>query len=742
MKIMFDSGATTSFIRKSVLDQIVHTPMSSISASYFMADGYTRLKIIGKVKLCIQFDHLSTYITMGVVNSLCTDCVLGMDYINKYDVNLQYKFKQVQIHTDQDNVTIPMINKSDNVITSRLSRTKYLKQGKNVGRGGSGSNLYQISTVVNPHVTQKLDKNVNQLLLSSTLHSIDQLVDHMKDHQDVEDLRKMLQKHYLLFDTTRTTIAQTTLPHSICTGDHPPPTSRPYPQTAEKQDALFQILQTMLRNKQIRPSNSSYSSPVLLIKKADGSYRFVVDYRKLNNITIPDNFPLPNLEQSIQSVGGYAYYSKLDLRSGYFQIPIRESDRHKTAFITVQGLFEFNVLAQGLRNSPPSFQRIMSSLLLPCRSFCLVYLDDILIYSKTIHQHIQHLNQVLAILNKHQFQLNLRKCELVQSKITYLGHVINADGICPLPDRIEKILVIPQPKSLNQANAFIGAIGWYKKFIKDFSYTAAPILAVTNLTRNNRHKFCWGKEQAEAFEALKKCITIEPLYLAFPDPDAPLILNTDASDFCIGGVLYQDINGQRKNIYFHSQMLPKSQHKWPTIEKEALAIYHCVMRMKLFLMGREFIVLTDHCPLQKMHLKPSNNRRVDRISLVLQQFTIKEIRHVSGACNCMADYLTRYPCSREDDEEFLSDDFGEVNGIRMTNDVSASLGGNSNILPMINAVTTRAQARLLKQTRIEENVDGGLDDDVRSNENDQPPREEGHDFDLIVLTKGSTRRSI
>ena len=271
----------------------------------------------------------------------------------------------------------------------------------------------------------------------------------------------------------------------------------------------------MLKNKQIRASNSQYSAPILLVNKQDGSYRFIVDYRNLNQITIQDNCPLPNLEQAIQLVGGHQYYSKLDLRSGCLQTHIREADKHKTAFITVHGLYEFNVLAQDLKNSPSLFQRIMANLLMPCKKFSPVYLDDILVYSDSFHQHFEHLNQVLAILNKHIFQLSPPKCEFAQTTINYLGHIISAQGIRPLQERIDKILSIPQPTSLTQANAFIGSIGWYKQFIKDYTKIAASILAVTNLTKQSRKKFIWGILQQQAFNQLKEALTTEPLFLNF-----------------------------------------------------------------------------------------------------------------------------------------------------------------------------------------------------------------------------------
>lgn len=795
MKIMFDSGATRSFINKTALNKTTHLPITPNKKSYFMADGHTRFEIIGFVKLCITLDNIITDIVVGVVNSLCTDCILGMDYINKYKVNLDNQQKQIHIYTVNKQVSLPMefpptkikmacrvanficlnpyeersiqilsqaatgemlfapaysfLHKRGLIISHSLINIKnhaawisiynatakrcYLYANSIIGVIEPLGPTTSISSILNLNEMVKNDKDQTSSL--TTLHEqiIDKLIQHVQDQQQLYDLKNMLKKHHMLFDSSRTTIAETPTPHVICTGDHPPTTSKHYPQTIEKQEATFDIIQQMLKNKQIRPSFSQYSAPILLIKKRDGSYRFIVDYRKLNNITISDNYPLPNLEQAIQMVGGHKYYSKLDLRSGYFQIPIREEDRHKTAFVTVHGLYEFNVLAQGLKNSPPSFQRIMSTILSPCKKFCLVYLDDILIYSDSFHQHVNHLNQVLAILNKHKFQLNALKCELARDTIDYLGHTINLHGITPLKERIEKILAIPQPTTLNQANAFIGAIGWYRKFIQDYTKITAPILAVTNLTKQNRFKFKWDMPQQQAFNQLKNAIISQPLFLTYPDPNGPLILATDASDYCIGGVLYQEIDGIRKNIYFHSQMLPQSQRKWPTIEKEALAIYYCVMRMKLYLLGHEFIIQTDHCPLRDMHKKSSNNRRVDRISLVLQQYNIKEIRHVSGKCNCMADYLTRYPRQVEDDDDFLEVDFGFIPSFNTEHHERQSDTNIKMTPPLISAVTTRAQTKKLnQQTSMNDRTPAAIQS---SPLNDQPPIVAGHDFNISFIIK-------
>ncbi|CAF1949063.1 unnamed protein product [Rotaria magnacalcarata] len=793
MKVMLDTGATQSFITKTALTKTKHLPLNNNQQHYLMADGYTTFKIVGLVKIFIDINQIKTNIVVGVVDSLCTDCILGMNFINKYKVNINNKNKQIEISTSNNKATISMDDKIKDIITpcqllnntciypyqentikitlrlakgellfspahqlihkenliiphsfisivnhiawitvyNPTSRIRYLKSNTIIGTASFTSSTNYIATIFDSRTKEKIDEDQTQSLSASSEQHINTLLTHIKDQQQLKELLNVLKKHHSLFDASKTTIAQTSMSHLICTGDNPPTTSKPYLQTIEKQNATYDTIQQMLKNKQIRASHSQFSAPVLLIKKRDGSYRFIVDYRKLNNITIQDNYPLPNLEQTIQIVGGCQHYTKLDLRSGYFQIPIHEDDKHKTAFITVHGLYQFNVLAQGLKNSPPSFQRTMSNLLSPCKKFCLVYLDDILIFSNSFTQHVVHLNQVLAILNKHKFQLNPQKCELARTMINYLGHTISAERMEPLQERIEKILAIPQPHSLNQANAFIGAIGWYRKFINNYAKIAAPILAVTNLTKKNKHKFKWDTPQKDAFNELKIMITSKPLFLTYPDPHAPLILSTDASDYCIGGVLYQETNGERKNIYFHSQMLPKLQRKWPTIEKEALAIYYCVIRMKLYLLGREFIIQTDHCPLRDMHQKPSNNRRVDRISLILQQCNIKEIRHVSGKCNCIADYLSRYPRQVEDDDDFFDPDFGYVPTIPSETTNKKASNNVVHSSSTIGAVITRAQAKAKvlstssNHSNITTNTAPLLDD--------QPHQEEGHEFDVLGI---------
>ncbi|CAF4618796.1 unnamed protein product [Rotaria magnacalcarata] len=389
-------------------------------------------------------------------------------------------------------------------------------------------------------------------------------------------------------------------------------------------------MQEFLKAGLISESHSPYAAPAILVKKKDGSYRFVVDYKKLNLITIKDSSPLPNMEDTIRKLGQcYNYFSKLDLKSGFYQIPINNADKAKTAFVTPFGLYQFNVLPMGLKNSPPTFQKVMTDTLKSCRKFSLVYLDDIIVFSKSFDEHLYHLERVLLALQTKHLILNPPKCVFATNQIDYLGHTISQRHITPMKEKIEAILQIKEPRSLAQANKFIGALSWYRKFIPHFATIAAPIHAVTNLTKDKRHKFKWNYAQSKAFHDLKRMLITEPLFLHYPVEDVSLMLTTDASGIGIGGVLQQEVNGEVHNLYYHSQLMTPCERKYSAIEKEALAIYKCFARMRTFMLGRNIILRTDHCPLCHIMEKTVRNARVDRITHLIQEFNIdKKFGHL------------------------------------------------------------------------------------------------------------------
>ena len=512
------------------------------------------------------------------------------------------------------------------------------------------------NTFMDTHTQDHLCGATINKMHSLTERDIHQLIRKINIKQQQDDLLTLLVRFHKIFDTTKHNIANTPIHHVINTVPHSPPACKPYPQP-DTVEIMYNMIQEFLSAELVTESHSPYAAPAFLVKKHDGTHRFVVDYKKLNLITIKDSSPLPNMEDTIRQLGeGYKYFSKLDLKSGFYQIPIRESDKEKTAFTTPFGLFQFNVLPMGLKNSPPTFQKVMSNTLKPCRQFAIVYLDDIIVFSKTYDDHISHLTQVFIALNNRHFVLNPPKCELLVSQINYLGHTISEQVVTPMKDKIQAILDIKEPRLLSEANKFVGALSWYRKFLPNFATIAAPIHAVTNLTKNNRHKFYWKFAQAQAFKQLKQILTSAPLFLHFPIVDQPLILTTDASGIGIGGVLQQEVEGKFHNLYYHSQLLTSCERKYSTIEKEALAIYKCFARMRPLLLGRQITIMTDHCPLCHIMIKTVNNARVDRIATLIQEYNIDKVVHINGRRNCLPDYLSRYP--REQNDELFDIEYG------------------------------------------------------------------------------------
>lgn len=532
-------------------------------------------------------------------------------------------------------------------ISNPTSRPRYLAKNTRLGyvtQLGTSSKLASITRSMRPLPSSHIDRQ------TAPPESITSIIDDLTKHfpgsnADQTKLRCILLRYSTIFDTFTPRIADTTSVHTIRTGDAHPQNSRAYPQNAEQRVATDQIIENMLRSKQIRPSISPWSSPMLLARKKDGSFRFVVDYRKLNAVTTKDAYPMPTIEETLQRLGGHQFFTKLDLASGYFQIPIREEDKPKTAFTTGRALYEFNVLPQGLKNASASFQRIMNTLLVTKReSFCIVYMDDILIFSRTFDDHLQHVDDIMAVLHKHGFTLSPSKCSIAQSSIDYLGHTVSGNGITPLNDNIAPILSMPEPRTLKEANLFIGGLGFYRRFIRDFAKLAAPIHAVANKSKERRGEFQWGDKQRLAFQSLKQALTSRPLFLHFPEPILPLILSTDASNNRIGAVLKQRTTDNKLHVIsYFSQMLSDTQQRYSTIEKEALAIHTALEKLRPYVINHDVIIETDHCPLCNFHRRPTRNRRIDFWSIDLADYNILEIKYKKGSCNCDADLMTRYP---------------------------------------------------------------------------------------------------
>ncbi|CAF1497807.1 unnamed protein product [Adineta ricciae] len=507
-------------------------------------------------------------------------------------------------------------------------------------------NLTSFSSPSQYSVSSLSFPTLSAISLSDTEAVIHKLLEPLSDDSIRQTFHPILQKHRRVFDLSEHTIADTKIPHIIITGDHPPVSARPYYRTIEQRKELQKEIDKMLLDNLVRPSTSPWSSPVILKKKPDGTFRFLVDFRRLNAITKKDAYPQPSAEELIYRLSGHSYFTKLDLKSGYFQIPIAPADREKTAFVTPDGHYEFNVLAQGLTNAPASFQRVMNNLLVTGRwDYVVVYLDDIVIFSHSLEEHTQHVDEILSILDNAHFKVSPSKCTIAARQIEFLGHIVSATTVEPSPDKIQVILDIAPPRTLSQVNRFLGKIGYYRKFIPDFARIAAPLHKVTNKTRTKRHEFYWHPEQQTAFEQFKKILTSDPLFLHFPDPSLPFIVSTDASLTRIAGVLKQDTPTGLKICYYKSRLLSTTEQRYSTTEGEALAICWCLEQLRPCIGTSSIVIETDHQPLANMHKKYTlRNKRIDNWLLKLQDLLpqILSIKYRRGIDNLGPDFLTRY----------------------------------------------------------------------------------------------------
>ncbi len=633
-KAILDTGASYTLLHESLWKEffLPESLQPWTSGPLYLANGQAEVPL-GWINFLITL-HDQSFPTRAVVltsTSLTYAVVLGLDFIFLSGIQLniaegKYFFKsapETEYYFQPGPASIPVSrtpNSPNSLSTKQLIRSQ--------------QNLTLLSAVPPPLPT------IVSSEFASTLAEDQVLID------------KLVKEAYLLFDEdtqlqhimeshptvcTRRPGRTNVLEHCLYIHQQVPIKQRPYRLSPIKQTIVKEQIQDMLNAGIIEPSHSAWASPVVLVPKKDGSLRFCVDYRKVNAITESDAYPLPNITEILESLSGASIFSTLDLNSGYWQVPMDPASKQQTAFITSGGLYQFNVMPFGLKNAPATFQRLMEIVLrelLGC--ICFVYIDDIIIYSPTMEQHLTDIQVILEKLQSAGLTLNLKKCKLCLREISFLGHVVNSQGVTADPSKVEAIHTYPIPENLKEVQRFLGLAGWYHRFVPNFSQIAEPL----NALKKKNKSFQWTPQCQQAFDHLKACLSSPPI-LGHPQLQLPFTVYTDASDTGVGAVLTQrKEQGSEQVIAYASRSLNKAEINYSTTEKECLAVVWALEKWQHYLEHRLFTVVTDHSSLQWVMNSTKTTSRLIRWALRLQRFDFV-LEYRKGMLNVAPDALSR-----------------------------------------------------------------------------------------------------
>ena len=415
------------------------------------------------------------------------------------------------------------------------------------------------------------------------------------------------------------------------------PISRPpYRMAPAELKELKVQMEEMVNKGFVRPSTSPWGAPVLFVKKKDGSMRLCIDYRELNKVTIRNQYPLPRIDDLFDQLQGAKVFSKIDLRSGYHQLRVHDEDVPKTAFRTRYGHFEFLVMPFGLTNAPAAFMDLMNRIFRPyLDQFVIVFIDDILIYSGSGEEHVEHLRIILQTLREHRLYAKLSKCQFWLDSVAFLGHIVSAEGVSVDPQKVEAILNWKPPTSVTEIRSFLGLAGYYCKFVEGFSKIVAPL---TRLTRKEE-PFLWSEACQKSFDELKRRLTSAPV-LTLPSGQDGFAVYCDASRQGLGCVLMQN----DKVIAYASRQLKKHEQNYPTHDLELAAVVFALRIWRHYLYGVPCRIFTDHKSLQYLFTQKELNMRQRRWIELIKDYECT-IEYHPGKANVVADALSRRPMS-------------------------------------------------------------------------------------------------
>ena len=633
---LVDSGASGNFISSGFVKQHslpMHPLRSDQASRVTLADGsqQSAMGVLKGVELHLQ--SYSTSLELVAIPLSGYDVILGMPWLEDANPIIDWREKTIQVRQGEQLHSISSESSVHLLSHVELDRAIRRKQ------------IDSVQVVWVREIAADSTESVAALNQSSPAGSIPIKAEEQNNEKEpaewTEARRQLLHEYRDVFPTDLPAGLPPTrsVDHRIELKPGSAPTNRPtHRMSPTEQDEVKKQIDQLAESGFIRPSKSPFGAPLLLVKKKDGTMRMCIDYRALNDITIKNSYPLPRIDELFDRLQGAKIFTKIDLRNGYHQIRIYSADVEKTAFRSRYGHFEFLVLPFGLTNAPATFMQLMHDIFRPLldRSV-LVFIDDILVYSNNIEDHLRHVREVLELLRKNQLYAKASKCELFKSRVEFLGHVIDDSGLHMMEDKVDAILKWPPLKSVSEVQSFIGLVGYYRKFIRMFSEIAAPL---TQLTQKEK-SFEWTPTQQQAFDALKKKVSEHPV-LILPDPRLPYLVTTDASGFAVGATLSQDQGKGNQPIAFLSKKMLPAELNYPPHEQELLAIIVALKTWRHYLLGTKFNVATDHRSLIYLQTQPHLSTRQTRWLEFLQQFDFKT-EYKEGRTNVVADGLSRRP---------------------------------------------------------------------------------------------------
>lgn len=707
---LLDTGASISCIEAdffSKLQNIDSIATSNSDLSHIRGIGGETHEVSQKVLLPLSVAGHKCPHYFYVVSGIQTPLLLGLDFCQKYQVDISFSQKRVTIKEQQATVNLITPASCVGLCRSAARSTVPAKAETNipvrVSRQCNGLVMFlQPSTalqsrqvlggrcIVNPQGNRTVCRVLNTTDQDITLpagfivatatsvlpadisppteerqsgFSNLNLTDHeaMKiteslgislggadlTHSQKAKLSAFLGRNRDVFAMNLSELGKTTAQyHNIDTGDAPPQKQRFYRQSPEMRAETKRQIDEMMAHGIIEPSTSQWQSPVVLVKKKNGDWRFAVDYRKINSVTKPISFPLPRIEDVFDSIGEAkaVYFSVLDMASGFWQIPLSPETKHKTGFTTCHGNYQFSRLPFGLCNAPASYQSVMTSVLNGLNfQIALVYVDDVIIFSKNFEEHLHHLDLVFQRLRKAKLTLKPSKCKFAAPEVLYLGHIITRQGVKVDPNKTSAVDSFPKPKTQKELRSFLGLCNYYRRFVLDYAKIAAPL----NTLLKKDTRWLWSDKCEVAFQTLKQNLVSAPI-LAYPNMSETFVLTTDASVTALGYILSQTINGKEHPIAYGGRATRKAEKNYSITDLECLAVLEGINAYRPYLAHRHFDVYTDHSALTSLKKMKDPKGRAARWSLTLQgyQFTV---HHRPGIKNQNADALSRRQYTEQTD---------------------------------------------------------------------------------------------